>query len=95
MQIERDASKETSNRNKHGFGFALAEIVFSNPLTTIVYDRFENGEHRWHAIGHVGNHVIVVVHTYPDPENEERVRVIGLRKATKAERARYENQRFD
>jgi uncharacterized DUF497 family protein len=32
----------------------------------------------------------VVVHTYPDPDDDEHVRIIGARKATSHERKRYE-----
>jgi uncharacterized DUF497 family protein len=34
--------------------------------------------------------IVVVVHTYPDPDDETRVHVIGLREATAHERKRYE-----
>ncbi len=56
----------------------------------VVYDRYEHGEVRYHAIGMVGNRCLVLVHSYPDPEDDEWVRVIGLREATAAERKRYE-----
>ncbi len=28
----------------------FAEFVFTNPLAVTVYDRHENGEHRWHTL---------------------------------------------
>nr|WP_231712219.1 hypothetical protein [Vineibacter terrae] len=36
--------------------------------------------------------MLVVVHTYPDPDDEARVRIIGARKATSHERRRYEQE---
>ena len=43
-------------------------------------------------IGSVGGgfKILLVVHTFPDPEDEEWVHVIGLREATRHERHRYE-----
>jgi uncharacterized DUF497 family protein len=67
--------------------------VWDDPLHVIVPDRFEDGEQRWHAIGMVGPvAILLVVHTYPDSEDEERVRIIGARKATAHERKRYEQE---
>jgi uncharacterized protein len=80
---------------EHGVGFSLAEFVLADPLTLVVYDRFENGEHRWHAVGFVGSKLFVVVHSYPDPDDDERVRVIGLRVASTRERILYDKGRFD
>jgi uncharacterized DUF497 family protein len=36
--------------------------------------------------------LLVVVHAYPDADDEERVRIIGARKATRQERTRYEQE---
>jgi hypothetical protein len=36
--------------------------------------------------------VLVVVHSYPDAQDEERVRIIGARRATRSERSRYEQE---
>jgi uncharacterized DUF497 family protein len=36
--------------------------------------------------------VLPVVHTFPDPDDNEKVRVIGLRQATPRERKRYEEE---
>ena len=51
-------------------------------------DRVENGEVRYHAVGMIGGMMIVVVaHTYPD---DDTIRIISARKATRQERKRYE-----
>jgi uncharacterized DUF497 family protein len=60
-----------------------------------VYDRYENGEHRWHTLAWVSGKLLLVVHTFPDPDDGEWVRVIGLREATPPERRRYEEGEFD
>lgn len=95
MRIDKDVAKEASNRSKHKLDFSFAELVFGDPLAVEVYDRFENGEHRWHTFSQIGGKLLLVVHTYPDPENQDWVRVIGLREATAQERKRYEEGEFD
>ncbi|WP_245525123.1 BrnT family toxin [Mesorhizobium sp. M8A.F.Ca.ET.165.01.1.1] len=93
MRFEWDLEKARRNLAKHGVAFDLAQKVFDDPLHLIVPDRFEDGEQRWHAIGMVKTVVVLlVVHTYPDREAEERVRIVGARKATPHERRRYEQE---
>ncbi|MEO5760585.1 MAG: hypothetical protein ABIQ51_27435 [Mesorhizobium sp.] len=36
--------------------------------------------------------VLLVVHTYPDRDDEDRIRIVGARKATSHERRRYEQE---
>lgn len=93
MQFTWDADKEARNKAKHGLDFSFAEIIFSDALHIVVYDRHEGWEERWHCIGAVAGslQVLLVVHCYPDPDDPELVRVIGLRKATTHERRRYED----
>jgi uncharacterized DUF497 family protein len=97
MKIEMDAAKETKNHKKHGLDFTFAEHVLKDPLGVTVYDRFENGEHRWHTFGVVGGKTLVLVHTDPDADEhgETHIRVIGLREATAWERSRYEKSNLD
>ena len=90
MKFEWDDRKAASNLAKHGVSFELARSVWNDPLHAILPDSVERGEQRWHAIGMIGAIVVVVVvHTYPDFDDEERVRIIGARKATAHERKRY------
>lgn len=95
MRVDKDTSKERKNIEKQKLDFSFAEIVLSHPLAILVCDRYENGEHRWHAFAPIGGRLLLVVHTYPDPDDEERARVIGLREATRQERRRYEEGKFD
>jgi uncharacterized protein len=71
--------------------FSFAAAVFADPLAAFVFDRHEDGEDRWHALGTVGAGLtlLVVWFTYPDPDSLDRIRVIGLRKATRDEQRRY------
>ncbi len=95
MRIDKDDAKEKANIQKHGLDFSFAEYIFRDPLAVTVYDRFENGEHRWHALAWVGGKLLLAVYNFPDPDDEEWVRVIGLREATANERTRYEEGEFD
>ncbi len=90
MNIIWNEGKEQQNFAKHGLDFSLAPYVITDPLCAVVYDRYENGEHRYHAVGVVAGKCLVLVHTYPDPDDEDSIRVIGLRKAEAHERKRYE-----
>ena len=93
MKFEWDDNKARRNIAKHGVSFEIARRVWDDPLHVILPDRFEDGEERWHAIGAVGGVVILaVVHAYPDANDDERVRIIGARKATPHERRRYEQE---
>lgn len=93
MRIDKDAHKEKNNALKHGLDFSFAEQVFCDALAVTVYDRYD-GEDRWHTFAHVGNKVLLVVHVYPDPDDNDWVRVIGLREATAQERKFYEEGDF-
>lgn len=93
MQFEWDPDKARTNLATHGVAFDLAECVWDDPLHVILPDRIEDGEQRWHAIGMVGPvALLVVVHTYLGSEDEDRVRIIGARKATRHERRLYEQE---
>jgi uncharacterized DUF497 family protein len=95
LKLEWDLEKEQRNLAKHGLDFSIAEFVVRDPLSIIVEDRFENGEHRHHWIGVVGSKCFVLVHAYPDPTDDMWIRVISLRQATPAERKRYEEGGYD
>ena len=90
MKIMFDAAKDIENIRKHGLSLQLSEYLLDDPLLVIVYDRFENGEERYHAIGCIGDKCLLLVHTYPYPDDESWARAISLREATRDERRRYE-----
>ena len=95
MRIDKDTAKEEANRRKHKLDFSFADLMLADPLAVEVYDRFENGEHRWHTFCWIAGKLLLVVYAYPDPDNENWVRVIGLREATARERRRYEQGNHD
>ena len=69
--------------------FETASYIFEDPLHISVPDRIVDGEGRWLTMGLVGGIVVLVVaHTYDD----EIIRIISARKATKYERKKYEEK---
>lgn len=56
-------------------------------------DRHEGDEEHWQTIGLIGTVAIfMVAHTYEEDDGEEVVRIISARKATSAERRRYDER---
>lgn len=91
MRFEWDAEKARRNLAKHGVSFEEAVLVWNDPHAEIVEDRSGGGAGRYWAIGHVRAGLLVVVHLYPDQLDDEFVRLISARKATRNERRKYEN----
>lgn len=101
MRFTWDEQKNASNLAKHGVSFQRATLVFDDPRAVSLLDAYEL-EERWLTIGLVnGVVVLVVVHTLQElahkneneDENEEEVRIISARKATRREREIYERGR--
>ena len=90
MRFTWDELKDRSNRRKHGISFETATRVFLDPLHISIQDRVVEGEERWQTIGMVdGMLVILVAYTVIDGD-EELIRIISARKATRQERIEYE-----
>jgi len=95
MRFEWDETKYRINRAKHGIEFEYAQRVWDDPHHLILIDIDSSEEERWLAIGNIGYMTIVVaVHTYRGDEDDPVIRIISARKATKHERARYEERAF-
>jgi len=96
MRFEWDSEKNWINQQKHGgIAFESAALVFNDPQVVFRKDRIVTGEQRWHAIGAVEGVVLLVVHVYrTESENgdEETVRIISAREASKRERRIYIQQ---
>lgn len=90
MEFDWDPVKAETNLIDHGVPFSLAQEVWDDPFCVISYDRFESGEHRYHAVGLAGQYLLLVVHAYPDDDDDLTVRLISARKATRHERLQYE-----
>jgi len=96
LRFSWDERKNRINRRKHRVSFETAALVFDDPWHISHLDCEVEGESRWQTIGMVkGIHVLLVVHTSPESDNEEdneaeeNVRIISARKATPQERRIY------
>ncbi len=90
MRFEWDEAKSRKNLKKHSVSFKRASLVFDDPRCLSMPDEYEL-EERWQTMGLANGVVLLsVVHTMREEENEEIIRIISARKATKGETKRYE-----
>lgn len=92
MRFEWSDDKNTRNVADHGISFEEAQLVFDDPLHLSVIDhRFNYFEERWITVGMSRDRgIVVAAHLFFDDEDEEVVRIISARSATKREREHYE-----
>jgi uncharacterized DUF497 family protein len=93
IRFEWDPVKARTNQRKHGFTFEEAVNVFEDPYALFEQDRTddETGELRWQAIGLVeGLVLLLVAHTVRGEGQDEVIRLLSARRATRKERNRYE-----
>lgn len=94
VQFEWDETKAKSNLRKHGIRFEYAVHAFEDPYALVERDRIEGGEYRWQTLGLVeGVILLLVAHTVTEDEEDEIVRIVSARRATRKERARYDKNR--
>ena len=88
MRFTWDPKKAASNLEKHGVSFAEAVSVFGDPLAVTIPDPDHSvGEWRFVILGiSSSGRPLAVSHT----EEEDDVRIISARLATKRERSNYE-----
>jgi len=88
VEFAWDERKNRVNKQKHGVSFETAILVFDDPYHVTRQDREVGGEPRWQTIGMVSAvQVILVAHTVD--EDEELIRILSARKATRRERSIY------
>ena len=88
MEIEWDSVKAKANENKHKVSFLEAASVFHDPLAITGNDPDHSiDESRFITFGlSSSGHLLVISHTY----RNEKIRIISARRATKGEKAIYE-----
>jgi uncharacterized DUF497 family protein len=88
VRFEWDEAKEKINARKHGVSFIEARRLFESGEYLEIYDADHSEvEDRFIAIGPIARGVLVVVYTESD---EDVVRVLGARFATRRERGLYQ-----
>jgi uncharacterized protein len=92
VRFEWDPEKSRLNERKHGVSFEVATEVFSDPLHVSRRDhRFSYFEERWITVGMIeAEGVVVVANMFFDEDNEEIIRIISARRATRNEAQQYE-----
>ena len=88
MNFEWDDIKRKINIKKHRMDFIDAPVVFASYTLTVKDDRLDYGEERFISFGVLKERVVVVVHT----ENDNSIRIISMRRATKYEEKAYFSQ---
>ena len=87
MKFEWDDKKNNENIRKHGIDFRDVVEMFDHPMLTQLDTRRDYGEDRWIGVGSLKN--IVAVTVYLEWEDEETIRIISARKATRHESKEY------
>lgn len=91
MRFTWDDEKNRQNVSKHKVSFEMASRIFADPSQVSFQDAYSE-EERWLTLGLLdGAIVLLVVHTVQEGEDEETIRIISARKATKNERKKYED----
>ena len=95
MEIEFiwDPRKAKRNLTKHRVSFETAKLVFFDPHLIVVEDCEFEGEVRYHALGHAGPGVLLLM-VFVDRSDDEReiIRIISAREADQYEQRTYANQ---
>lgn len=94
MTFEWDEEKNTINKKKHGISFEEARVVFEDELA-ILFDDPDHSEEedRFLIIGMTDRKgVCIVSHCYRG--EDDNIRIISARKATKTEQNVYNEQSF-
>lgn len=87
--FEWDEIKNQINIRKHGIDFGDAIDVFNHPVLTALDRREDYGEERWIALGCIAAILGVVVYVERD---EDVLRIISARKATRHEATQYKQR---
>lgn len=89
LAFDWDDGKDISNQKKHGISFEEAETVFLDEDALLIHDPDHSGEEdRFVLLGLSAKfRMLVVNHCYR--KNDEVIRVISARKATRMERKQY------
>jgi uncharacterized DUF497 family protein len=84
-----DENKNNLNQKKHGISFSEAESVFYDDNARLIFDTHHSKtEDRFVLMGISSSlRILIVIHIYK--KNDEIIRIISARKATKSEMKQY------
>jgi len=89
ITFQWDTKKDSINQKKHNVSFQEAKTVFYDEKARLIHDpEHSDSEDRFVLLGLSGSlRLLVVVHSYK--EQDENIRIISARKATKIESRYY------
>jgi uncharacterized DUF497 family protein len=87
VKFEWDEKKNKQNIRNHGIDFRDVIEMFDHPMLINIDTRQDYGEDRWIGIGLMKS--IVAVAVYLEWEDEQTIRIISARKATRHESKQY------
>lgn len=87
VNFECDPRKNAASIRKHGIDFHDVVAMFDHPMLVALDTRTYYGEDRWIGMGLLPQHVAVVV--FLEWEDEDTVRIVSARKATRHESQEY------
>ncbi len=92
MKFEWDENKNLINQRKHGISFEEARTVFHDVFAILFDDPDHSGhEERFLIVGmSLSKGICLVSHCYRG--NDDTIRIISARKATKREQSVYDEQ---
>ena len=90
LKFEWDRRKDSANRKKHGVSFTEAKTAFYDENARVIADPdHSDEEYRFILLGLSSQlRLLVVCHCYR--EDEDTIRIISARKATRSEQRAYE-----
>ncbi len=91
MIFEWDENKRRINLHRHGLDFRDAHLVFNGDAFVIEDPHDDYDETRYILQGMLDQYVVILVFTRWD---QEIIRIISMRKATKREQTSYVQKRF-
>jgi hypothetical protein len=90
LEFEWDQEKAAENLRRHGVSFPQAALAFYDLIAVELFDDRRNyGEDRFIHIGMTEGQILTVVYT---EREDNRIRIISARKASKDEQAYYYRQ---
>ena len=89
ISFEWDENKSSLNKKKHGISFQEAQTVFSDENALLLHDPDHSHEEDRFILLGLSSHlrILVVCHCYR--KNDEAIRIISVRKATRSEQKQY------
>ena len=89
LRFDWDNEKNIANKKKHGITFQEAQSVFADENALMIHDPDHSGDEDSFILMGLSSSIrlLVVCHCYR--ENDDVIRIISARKATRVEQKRY------